>query len=234
MSRRTNKFDVMSHVVRTTLKADDKALLVELIIRSDDDWFSWPSVQRLCQVRGIKHEKNFKGVDAYLPGLVTKEKRGRKNTYTLNVPAIMALPLFEVHIKHTPPIEGMNTPASAANTPPTAENTPLVAGANTTSNTTKDTSQDNTTDCALHAPSGSNLADARSELSLIRIDPEDKGNPFTVGAPRRSGSSLIGPNFDESIESLLDTTTKEAPSLAGVSSRSAYPAADDLDWDAEW
>src|SRR3954451_14118941 len=107
MNRKINKFDVMSHVVRTTLNADDKALLVELIIRSDDNWFSWPSVQRLCQVRGIKHEKNFKGVDAYLPGLVTKVKRGRKNTYTLNVPAIMALPLFEVHIKHTPPIEGV-------------------------------------------------------------------------------------------------------------------------------
>jgi hypothetical protein len=130
-----NKFDAINKVMVSDLNPEDKCLLVELITRADDQWRCWPSVERLCKARGIKHEKNFKGADHYLPGLVTKVKRGRKNVYTINTPALEGLSEATVTIKHTntPALEGVNTPA-------VADNTPAVEGANTTSNTTEDTS----------------------------------------------------------------------------------------------
>lgn len=113
--------------------------MIELITRADDEWKCWPSVERLCKVRGIKHEKNFKGADYYLPGLVTKIKKGRKNVYYINTPALEGLSEATVSIKHTAP--KTDTPAlEGVNTPAVADNTPAVEGANTTSNTTSDSS----------------------------------------------------------------------------------------------
>lgn len=139
-----NKFDAINKVLTSDLQAQDKCLLIELIVRADEDWVSWPSVERLCKVRGIKHEKNFKGADFYLPGLVTKTKRGRKNTYTLNIKGIEELRDASIAIKHTPALEGVYTPAAPDNTPAQADNTPSAAGANTTYNTTRENTIDTT------------------------------------------------------------------------------------------
>lgn len=134
-----NKFKLINAVTISNLNGLDKPLMIELIMRSDDKGVCWPSVERLCKARGIKHEKNFKGADVYLPGLVTKTKRGRKNIYQLNVNAILALGSNEVTIKHTPATEGVFTPATADNTPALADNTPAAEGANSTYNITRDT-----------------------------------------------------------------------------------------------
>lgn len=141
-----NKFELINVVTLSDLKQENKPLLTELIMRSDDEGLSWPSVERLCKARGIKHEKNFKGADVYLPGLVTKVKRGRKNNYVLNVPAILALDRHHVVIKHTdtPAVEGVNTPAVADNTPALADNTPAAEGANNTENNTENSTEDST------------------------------------------------------------------------------------------
>lgn len=164
-----NKFDAINKVLVSDLQAQDKCLLIELIMRSDDDGFSWPSVERLCKARGIKHEKNFKGADTYLPGIVTKVKKGRKNTYTLNPAAIDALAAKEVTIKHTPALdtpaaEGVNTPAAPDNTPARAENTPAVEGANSSKNNTKDSSEESSTAVAA-APSLPDI-ESSSDISL--------------------------------------------------------------------
>jgi hypothetical protein len=162
-----NKFDLINRVLVGTLKADDKNLLIELIGRTHYDkhgnWDCWPSVQRLCQVRGIKHEKNFEGADFYLPGLVQKRKAGRKNVYTIDVEAIMQLPAFDVTIKHTPAAEGLNTPAIAADTPSVVENTPSVEGANSTSDTTRDSSIESTEGAAV----------AAAPATPVRVKPEE-------------------------------------------------------------
>lgn len=135
-----NKFDLINKVLMSDLQSEDKCLLIELIVRSDDQWQSRPSVERLCKVRGIKHEKNFKGADHYLPGLVTKVKKGRRNWYIINTPAVAGLSDATVVIKHTPSLA--DTPAlEGVNTPAVADNTPAVEGANTTKNTTVDTTQ---------------------------------------------------------------------------------------------
>ena len=162
-----NKFELLSKVAVSQLAAEDKMLLTELIIRADDKGECFPSVQRLCQVRGIRHEKNFKGVDTYLPGLVTTERRGRKNYYILNTPAIEGLLPLEVDIKHTPAVEGVlaevdtpasegvleldtpaledNTPAvEGVNTPAVADNTPAQEGANSTLDNTYESTKDST------------------------------------------------------------------------------------------
>lgn len=136
-----NKFDMMNVVQVSTLAAQDKSLLTELILRSDESGESFPSVQRLCMARGMKHEKNFKGADVYLEGLVTKVKRGRKNYYRLNETAILALESAQVVIKHTPS-RADNTPATEDNTPALADNTPDDEGANSSMNTSRDSSED--------------------------------------------------------------------------------------------
>jgi hypothetical protein len=161
-----NKFDLINTILRSRLNADDKNLLIELVLRTDyakhGNWDCWPSVERLAQVRGIKHEKNFKGADVYLPGLVTKRKAGRMNVYTIDVQAISQLPQFEVTIKHTP--------AVADETPATAENTPAVEGANSTSNITRDISMNSTQKAgSAGAPPSSDLIDSYQSEDL-RVD----------------------------------------------------------------
>lgn len=129
-----NKFELINVVTLSDLRQENKPLLTELIMRSDDDGLSWPSVERLCKARGIKHEKNFKGADVYLPGLVTKiknSKNARKNAYIINVPAILDLAPAEVVIKHT-------------DYPALADNYPAVEGANSSKNNTVDNSENNT------------------------------------------------------------------------------------------
>ena len=141
-----NKFDLMNKVMVSDLAPEDKCLLVELILRADENWQARPSVERLCKARGIKYEKNFKGADYYLPGLVTKVRSGRRNVYVINTPAVAGLSQAGVTIKHTdtPAVEGANTPAVADNTPAVeGVNTPAVEGANNTEDTTYDSSVDN-------------------------------------------------------------------------------------------
>jgi hypothetical protein len=169
-----NKFELINRVLMSTLAAGNKALLIELIMRADDQGYSWPSVQRLCMARGIKHEKNFKGADWYLAGLVTKTKKGRKMTYTLNIKGIEALEPAQVEVKHTPPLnqvskhpapEGEYDPALAENTPASADNAPELEGANSTKNITKNTTEDNTITSVADAP------DVESSLTLEDAEP---------------------------------------------------------------
>ena len=119
-----NKFELMNVVTVSTLSPENKNLLMELILRSDLEGVSFPSVQRLCQARSMKHEKNFKGVESYLPGLVTKQKKGRRNWYYLNESAILALGDQKVVIKHTAPLGTTMTPAKTEVTPPKTGDTP--------------------------------------------------------------------------------------------------------------
>lgn len=145
------KLGLINTVLRSQLASEDKTLLVELLMRSDGDWYSWPSVQRLCQARGMKFEKNFKGADKYLPGLVVVEKKGRKNTYRLNAEGIAALEPAEVIIKHTPATtgeapaqEGENNPSVADDVPAVAEKNPSEGGAYSTRDITKDSTSHST------------------------------------------------------------------------------------------
>jgi hypothetical protein len=181
-----NKFDLMNKVLMSELSAPDKCLLNELILRADDNGECWPSVQRLCKARGIQHEKNFKGADHYLPGLVTKRKQGRKNVYVLDTPALEGLLEAEVAIKHTantPAPEGVsvdnNTPAVEANTPATegvytpatADNTPSQEGANSSIDTTRDSSEKETVSAdapTVEIPSDEGLEEGHSPSNTFK------------------------------------------------------------------
>lgn len=134
-----NKFELMNKVMTSDLKKEQKLLLIEVILRMDEGKEAFPGVKRLCQVLGIKHSKNFKGVESYLPpGFITVTKKGRKNFYTLNTPAVEGLSEASVIVKETP---NPNTPAvEGSNTPAVAENTPAVEGANSSIDITGDNS----------------------------------------------------------------------------------------------
>lgn len=139
-----NKFDLINKVLVSDLDVKEKPLLVELIMRADDEWKCWPSIERLCKARGIKHERNFKGVDVYLPGLVTKVKRGRSYTYHINTSAVAELSDAAVTIKHTPALGTSETDTSAreeVNTSAVAADTSAVEGANSTYNNTVDSTE---------------------------------------------------------------------------------------------
>lgn len=139
-----NKFDLINKVLVSDLDVKEKPLLIELIMRADDDWKCWPSIERLCKARGIKHERNFKGVDVYLPGLVTKVKRGRSYTYHINTSAVAELLDADVTIKHTPPLSASEPDTSAVeevNTSAVAANTSAVEGANSSYNNTRDNTE---------------------------------------------------------------------------------------------
>jgi hypothetical protein len=99
-----NKYDLFHAVLDSDRSAPDKALLFSLILHANvTTGNAWPSVERLCRARGINNEKNFKGVEHYLPGLVTVTRRGRLgNLYTINADAIADLPQAAVTLKHTP------------------------------------------------------------------------------------------------------------------------------------
>lgn len=83
--------------------------------------------------RGIRFEKNFKGAEVYLNGLVTKTKVGRRNHYLINTPAVEGLLQAVITLKHTPAVEGASKSQSAvegAYAPALEANTPVVEGAN--------------------------------------------------------------------------------------------------------
>jgi len=134
MSNKPNKFDMINVVNISTLDAKDKILLVELIMRSNIETNeAFPGVARLCQTRGIKNAKNFKGVDTYLPGLVTVQKNpGKRNSYFLVPEAIMALPQAEVNTEkyrssNPPAVEGVTAP-TPLEYPASEANPPAVEG----------------------------------------------------------------------------------------------------------
>lgn len=103
------KLKLVHTVLESRLRAEDKTLLTKSLLLGDADGLAWPSVERLCRARGMKHEKNFKGADVYLDGLVTTYKVGRKNHYRLDLKAISELEPLDVIIRHTP--DPFKTPA---------------------------------------------------------------------------------------------------------------------------
>lgn len=151
-----NKFDLMHVILGSTLKPENKVLLITMVLLHNEKFgAAWPSVERLCQARSMSHEKNFLGVEHYLPGLVKVTKRGRRgNHYVVDVPAVMALPQHVVTLKHTAPpssIEKQIVPAQAEEVPSVAdlvpdatEDDPSSEGANSTRDTTRDSSRERT------------------------------------------------------------------------------------------
>ncbi|MFD8067913.1 hypothetical protein [Streptomyces parvulus] len=190
-----NKFDLINTVLTSNLKADDKCLLIELIVRSDESWESYPGVKRLCKVRGIKHQKNFKGVQVYLPDYVSVTKRGRKNFYVLDVEAIAALEEPELIVKETPSTAGVNSPATADNTPSVADNSPSAAGANTTNNTSLDSSPDSSNNAAVPA-----AQEAREETEAK----EDKGSSVDSSLPVVTDASSLPSSENDAADTAED------------------------------
>lgn len=144
-----NKFDLLHKVLNSNLSVANKPLLISLILLADDDsGVAWPSVERLCRARGIQHEKNFRGVENYLPGLVTVTRRGRGgNHYRLNIAAIESLTPQDVHLKHTVwpiPAVAPNDPAPADTVPAHAAELPSHEGANSTRHNTRNSREDST------------------------------------------------------------------------------------------
>ncbi|MFF0808836.1 hypothetical protein [Streptomyces albogriseolus] len=180
-----NKFDLINVVLTSNLKADDKCLLIELIVRSDENWESYPGVKRLCKVRGIKHQKNFKGVQAYIPEYVSITKRGRKNYYVLDVEAIAALEEPELVVKETPSLAA-NSPSVADNTPAVADDSPSVEGANTTTNTSRDSSTNSSENAALRAAEEQGEVENKEEKEENSNDSVDSSFATNTSNPGHS------------------------------------------------
>jgi hypothetical protein len=205
-----NKFELMNTVLLSELKSEDKNLLLELLMRANDQGECFPSVERLCKARGIKHEKNFKGADKYLPGLVTKTKRGRKNFYVINTPAVAGLSEFKVNIKHTntPAAEGVNTPAVADDTPAVADNTPAVEGANSSSNNSVDNSSDSSSTAPSAAVDDSMISQDDSSLDVLTDPPTSLGAVQSVPlANTPAVEGVLDESLSEPVEPIWDTPT---------------------------
>jgi len=122
----------MFHAVALSeLAVGNKALLHFLIVCWNQETGKLnPGVAKLSAARGIENAKNFKGVDKYLPGLVTVHKSpGFGNSYSLNIQMILELPPMKVatdKYRNNPSVEGVNssnstTPLHRKGTPPSQE-----------------------------------------------------------------------------------------------------------------
>lgn len=199
-----NKFDWFNRVTIADLKKEQKLLLVEMILRMDESGQSHPSAVRLCKVLGIAHAKNFKGVEHYLPGVFTLVKRGRKNFYVLNTPALEGL-LTEAKVNtshNTPAVEGVNTPAVADNTPAAAEDSPAVEG----SNTSLDTSKNNTSDTTEASAS----ATAFLEDNEVLEDNQDDETSLRTTGTDAEGAVQNEPSPKNEVKYALDDRNTEA------------------------
>lgn len=205
----TDKMRLMHKVWYSDLTATQKAILTYLISKADGKGVAWPTVATLCQVAGIKHEKNFKGVAHYLDGLVTVTKVGRQNYYLLNTPALEGLSEAEVILKETPSrtdtpaVEGLNTPAPADNTPATeGSNTPAVEGTERTVDRTRERTEERTTPAAP-------VEDQEEEVRVMSSS--DAGTLSCVEDAEPSlGSETPAAPVGESLDSLtLDSFEKE-------------------------
>lgn len=249
----TNKFDLLNTVTISKLAPGDKVLLIELILRWNKETGQLnPSVERLCKARGIKHEKNFKGVETYLEGLVTKEKRGRKNYYQLNIEAIACLEPLEVTIKHTPALEGVSskevpantdtpadegvyTPAAeGANTPSGADNTPAAEGANSSYNTSVDSSSNTSKTAGADAPS-LNSREYKEQGEDVVVVKESVESSLVVDSnlPGSSLESDVVPSFGDFVDSLekeKSSARANTPSDADGPAQRDISLEEFLDW----
>lgn len=128
-----NKAKMINHVLISNLDAKAKVLLLELIMRRNPTTGQLnPGTARLAKARGIKDTKNFKGLETYLPGLVNVHKTpGKKNSYSLNDHAIMALPEAEVKLSgnnYNPPSSEGYTAPTLVDHPSLESNHPAVEG----------------------------------------------------------------------------------------------------------
>lgn len=253
-----NKFELMNKVTISRLAPGDKVLLIELILRWNTETGQLnPSVERLCKARGIKHEKNFKGVETYLEGLVTKEKRGRKNYYQLNIEAIGCLEPLEVTIKHTPALEGVSskevpantdTPADegvyypaaeGVNTPAGADNTPAVEGANSSIYNSVDSSSNTSMTAVADAPSltSREYKEQGEDVEVTKnVVVSSVESPLVVDS-NLPGSSLESdsvPSFADFLDSL--ETEKKSSAPANTPAHADGPAQEDISFEEflEW
>lgn len=208
-----NKFELMGKVMVSDLRPEDKCLLVELLLRADEDGYSYPTVERLCKVRGIKHTKNFKGADHYLPGLVTKVKKGKRNGYLLNAPAIEGAVEASVVVYRgswkerqenvAPSTEGVFAPSTAENAPATAENAPSTEGVDTT----KDSSLNNTEDTSsLAGTAGAAPSNSLNREEEVSLEPREDSHPSLNTGPEGSTDPALS----------NDSTQVPAPATEGA------------------
>jgi hypothetical protein len=134
-----NKFELMHVVWNSDLKAAQKNLLNYLLALADANGECFPNTDQVAKVCGVKNQRRLTPVVDQLPGLVSVNKKGRKNYYKVDLAAVMALEEKQVVLKVTPPT-GANTPPVGANTPPNGgSDLPPTSGAYITSNTTQGT-----------------------------------------------------------------------------------------------
>lgn len=143
-----NKFDLINKALTADLKPILGKMLVEFIMRADENGFSHVGAERLCKVRGIKHTKNFPWKELHALSDVLTIKLGRdlnsdevsqieatgktvygdKNYFWIKPEAIMALGDFDVtksikpkasdRIRESAPTGSSKTPASAGSKHP--------------------------------------------------------------------------------------------------------------------
>lgn len=135
-----NKFDLINKAQTANLKPVLGKMLVEFILRADDNGFSHVGVARLCRVRGIKHTKNFpwhelhglsslllikQGKDLTAEEVAQIESAGKavyrdKNYFWIQPDAIMALDEFAVTVSAKPKKRDRDTGVDCEDSPASA------------------------------------------------------------------------------------------------------------------
>lgn len=209
---RMDKFQRMDKVNLSDLDPRDKVLLNYLIQRADEQGLCWPYVETLCRVRGIKHTKNFKGAEVYLPEFVSVTKVGRKKFYVVDFAAVEALGEASVEVKqtpykpHTPSTAGVHTPSTeGVHTPSPADDTPSGEGAN-------NSSVENTLDSSSESTVGGPVADAPVPPLVDRTDQTD---PTTL--PNLSSDTIPLVLNEESSVVVSESSVGRTPATEGVS-----------------
>jgi len=153
-----NKYHLINKVLTADLKPILGKMLVEFIMRADENGFSHVGAERLCQVRGIKHTKNFPWDELHALSDVLTIKKGKsltaaeveqieatgktvygdKNYFWIKPQAILALSDAQV-VKSVKPKASerikAKTPANAGSkTPASAEPTTLQVQTKTPAN----------------------------------------------------------------------------------------------------
>lgn len=233
-----DKYTLLQTILSSNLSPQNKTLLCTLVIYHNEEYgYAFPSVEWLCKVRGMSHERNFKGVANYLPGLVTVGKRGRRNTYTLDFQAIKALPQNVVTLKHTPPLQAKATgsapareeitPADAADAPSAPVDDPAAEGANSLRDTKEDRLENRTRDDSLS--NGSVDTSVAHPLSIADYSPPPAATSLTpvhsplveeMPAPGDKGREARNPS--EALE--LNDALEDQPA-AQEAAREAHRAA---------
>lgn len=249
-----NKFDIINKVLISDLNKDQKLLLVELVMRSNENGESFPSTARLCKVLKMKHQKNFKGVEHYIGDFVTVTKRqGRLNKYILNYPALEGLSEAEVVIKQTPyvpkskanedtttlPEKGSDNETELDNHPANADDHPADEGYyypadadNYPSDEGAYSSIDNTRDNSIESTKASSDDSAFLDDNYqLGEDGNDGTSSSTVSTAAEGGVQDDEPLSNNEVDqTALDESTTEAVKVVVTSKDEALKKIDELNY----